>query len=493
MATAIPSNNARFTLGELARACGGRLVGGSLEQQVHGVTIDSRAVRPGALFVALRGEHFDGHDFVAQATSAGAAAVLIDNAAESCDGLTAVVVGDSHRALGDLATAHRRDWRGTLVGVTGSVGKTTTKELVAGALAATGRRVLRSAGNLNNQVGLPMSLLCLNPSVDTAVVELGSSAPGEIARLSELAAPDVGLVTSVALAHSAGLGSLGAIAIEKAALLHELNAEGLAVYNADSGALAQALGGLKARRSLTFGESESADVRLVCCGPAEAGEPPGMLRWRCEYSVQGERLEARLRALGRAAATDAAAALAVALGCAGRTKLDDAVSGIEAVHPVPGRLMPRATGRGVLVLDDTYNANPASCLLALETAAQLAHARAGRLMVVLGDMAELGSRAQCEHEKLGRSVVQARAVLFVARGELMRAAARSAIEQAGKTGEDCLVEHVSGANAASQVLTGRKPGSNDVVLIKGSRSMAMEQVADALVNEWGAISAGGLQ
>ncbi len=219
MATPIPQNEATFVLGEMAATCSGRIDPGCAGKRVRGVVTDSRAVQPGQLYVALRGETHDGHKFLAQAHAQGACAALVERADQAPAGLPIVVVQDTRRALGDLAHLHRSRWAKPVVAITGSAGKTTTKELTAAVLGALGHNVLRTQGNLNNDIGVPMTLLGLTAAHDVAVIELGTSAPGEIARLAQIARADVGVVTTVSLAHTAGLGTLAAVADEKCALL----------------------------------------------------------------------------------------------------------------------------------------------------------------------------------------------------------------------------------------------------------------------------------
>ncbi|NOY89707.1 MAG: UDP-N-acetylmuramoyl-tripeptide--D-alanyl-D-alanine ligase, partial [Deltaproteobacteria bacterium] len=213
MATELPRCRARFLLSEIARVTGGQLVGEDLE--VRGVATDTRGMPEGALFVALRGPRFDGHRFVSEALEAGASAALVQDESALAPGQRAVLVADTLRALGDVAAFHRRRMDVQVVAITGSAGKTSTKELLADALAAGGRDVLRTRGNLNNRIGLPLTLLALEPRHEIAVIEMGTSEPGEIARLTEIARPDVGVLTLVAAAHTEGLGSLEAVAAEK--------------------------------------------------------------------------------------------------------------------------------------------------------------------------------------------------------------------------------------------------------------------------------------
>ncbi|HEX4355368.1 MAG TPA: Mur ligase family protein, partial [Polyangiales bacterium] len=237
MATAIPANEAAFTLEEIAACTGGRVSASKAEASIRGVVTDSRAVKPGQLYVALRGEHHDGHRFLQPSAAQGAAAALVETEDKAPAGLPLVVVPDTRRALGELARAHRTRWGGKLIAITGSAGKTTTKELTAAALRALGHRVLSTEGNLNNEIGLPMTLFGLGAQHDLAVVEIGTGGPGEIAWLAYVGRPEIGVVTTVSLAHAEKLGSLDGVADEKTALLRALPSDGAAIYGADSEAL----------------------------------------------------------------------------------------------------------------------------------------------------------------------------------------------------------------------------------------------------------------
>jgi len=471
VATPVPLNEARFDVDEIVRATGGTVMG-SRGAAVVGVAIDSRAVRRGGLFVALRGQHLDGHDFLGDAARAGAAVVLVRRGARADveASVTVVEVEDTLRALGHLAASHRRRWPGAVVAITGSAGKTGTKELCAAALAADGTAVLRSAGNLNNLVGVPMTLFCLGDESRVAVVELGSSRPGEIRRLTEMSAPDVGIVTLVAAAHTEGLGTVQDVAAEKGALLASMAPDGTAVVNADDPLLGAVAASASLRRILRFGRAASADVRLV------SQQVDGQRGTRCAYAVAGRpgELNVRLRMLGEGAALNAAAALCAVLALG--SDPDVAACAMEQVPPTPGRMFPCAGSGGTLLIDDTYNANPRSMAVALETAAVLARQLGGGLVAVLGDMKELGARSSEEHAAVGRCVVDLGARILVACGSEMSAAAAEARAAEAPT---MAVHTVSDASEATALLRGALR-AGDVVLVKGSRSMEMERVVTAL-------------
>ncbi len=442
MATPIPDNCASFTLAELAAITEGRIVGDEA-RGVVGVTTDSRRVGQDGLFVALRGDSRDGHAFLPQIAKNGAAA-LVRQGTSLPAGIDAVEVADTLEALGAIARAHRRRWGGRVVGITGSAGKTSTKELIAAALRGAGCRVRATVGNLNNRIGVPMTLLTLTDEDELAVVEMGTSERGEIATLASIAEPDLGVVTLVSEAHTAGLGSLEDVCVEKTALLRALGAEGLGVVAGDDPALAR-------EDALQFGVHEGAHARILEWNLEGA-------RTRVRVQIGERRVELRLWLLGEAAARNAAAALLVvhALGF----DLDAAAEGMEGLAPMPGRMCPVEAG-GTLVIDDSYNANPRSMELALRTARQLADRRGSRLVAVLGDMKELGDQSKEAHRRL-RDLAQ----------ELTHAALFVGPELAA-TGE--------ALNDAEDALARLRVSAPDVVLVKGSRTMGLERVVEGLV------------
>ena len=463
MATPIPTNQARFGRDEVVSATQGA-AGGPAWEGVRGVVTDSRAVQPGNLFVALRGERFDAREFVTQAVDAGAAAVIVERGTSLPAHVSAVEVADTLLALGDLAKAHRAAWNGKVVGITGSVGKTTTKDLAAAALQSSGHRVLKTTGNLNNRIGVPMTLFQLDETVDTAVVEMGTSEPGEIARLAEIAAPDIGIVTRASLAHTEGLGSVEAVADEKVSLLHAIAPDGVAVAYGDDPPLKKRASVVGAKRKLFYGRTAGNDVRVIDWDVDADGT-------RARFQVRGRDVQIAMRLLGEGAVLNAAGALAIVFGL--EASIEDAARGIAGVAPSPGRMQARVGSGDRLIIDDSYNANPASFEVALNAARAIAAKREAPLVAVLGDMKELGAHSEAAHQQVGELVSGAGVFLFVGCGEAMR----EAVATANARGVDTLWFD-DAANCGE--LSGRLP-LNAVILVKGSRSMEMERVIAPLL------------
>lgn len=471
MATPIPRNQASFTVDEIVRATSGQSKADSA-LRVRGVAIDSRAVVAGGAFIAIRGEQRDGAQYLPLATANGAALVIVAEGTIVPEGVACVFVADTTRALGDLARFHRARWGKAVIAITGSAGKTTTKELTAAALCGLGEHVLKTTGNLNNQFGVPMTLLCVEDTHDVAVLELGTSGRGEIARLAEIARPDVAVVVLAALAHTAGIGTLDDVADEKASLWSALSAQGTAIVNADDAAL---LARVRSDvRTLSFGLAESADVRLVSA----------------DLTLDGTELALRLdsvthaftlRLLGDAAALDAAAALASVLALRGTSAIARAIEGLSRALPTPGRMALARTDSGTFVIDDSYNANPSSAELALSSLVKLARVSNGRSLAVLGDMLELGDESAREHARIGELAVRLGVDVLVGCGRQMAfATSRAARLSAGRLApHPTRVVHVVDCQHAVPIVKSLAR-AGDVMLVKGSRGMAMERVVAQL-------------
>ncbi len=456
----------RFTSDELAAAAGGRWVETPPAEAV-GVSTDTRTLAPGALFVALRGERFDAHDYLAEAAAKGAAAAVVaESRAREPAPLPRLAVGDTLAALGAIARHHRRRFHVPVVGVTGSNGKTTTREMIAAILGTRGG-VLKSEGNLNNEVGVPLTLLGLGPSHAAAVIEMGMSHPGEIARLAAIALPQIGVVTLAAPAHLEGLGTVDAVADAKAELYQGLPEGGIAIANADDARMLRRAQ-LSGRRMITFSGARGRRGDVVVLEIVSQGED-GL---RFVLGVGNREVPVHIPALigaHNAANAAAAAAAAIALGCTDR----EVARGLAQVKPVGRRLRLERLPSGVELVDDCYNANPASMSAALRTVRDLAAGGRARAVAVLGDMLELGAFEEEAHRTLGGEAARAGLSLLAAFGPRSRGTAEAAraagLETFHTEDMEALVRWAKGTV---------RPG--DVLLVKGSRGMKLERLVEAL-------------
>lgn len=439
----------------VAAAVDGRLEGADVA--LSGVSTDTRTVGAGQLFVALRGERFDAHDFLDQAVAAGAAAVLVADHKAVPAGVPAVVVADTRLALGRLAAAWRARFTLPVVAVTGSNGKTTTKEMIAAILKARfGDVVLATRGNLNNDIGLPLTLLGLDAGHRAAVIEMGMNHPGEIAYLAPLGAPTVALVTNAQRAHLEGMGDLDEVAREKGAIFSGLPADGTAVINADDGYANfwHILAG--ERPVLYFAIDHPADVRGIV-------RQHGLDIAIHLATPQGE-AEVELQVPGRHNARNAVAAAAACL--AAGLPLAAVVAGLAAFAGVKGRLQRRAGRNGAVVLDDTYNANPDSVRAGIDVLASTI----GRKILVLGDMGEIGEASAQYHDEVGGYAKSQGIDRLLTLGDIAPIAARNF----GEGGLAC--------RSPEELLAALSPELSPAatVLVKGSRFMKMERIADAI-------------
>ncbi len=460
-----------LTLAEAARSLG---LPPAAEVAIAGGSIDSRAVRPGDLFFALPGERADGHDYVSAALAAGAAAAVIESRRRDrfapAYQARLLAVESPLEALQHLAAEARRKWGGTLIGITGSAGKTTTKEMIAAALEAR-YRVLKTEGNLNNHLGVPLTLLRLTRQHEMAVVEMGMNHAGEIARLAAIARPNAGVVTNVAPVHLGHFTSLDAIAAAKRELIEALPASGIAVLNANDERVARFGAGF-AGRSVAYG---LADAPRAWAGPLLISLDRLQLEGAAGSSFRardGEGGEARVRLAlpGRHNAMNAGAALATArVFGVGLTAAAAALEGMNA-GAGRGRVL---QGAGITLLDDCYNANPA----AVETMLQVLAATPGkRHLAVLGEMLELGAGAPEWHRQAGRAAAAARLdALFAVQGEAREILAGA--RAAGFQGEAEFF--ASAAECLPRLQAALRPG--DVVLVKGSHGVRLETLVAALL------------
>lgn len=461
-----------MTLEEILEVTGGRLVSGIPEGGPSGVSTDTRTILPGQLFVALKGERYDGHDFLSTALAKGAWGALVSSQKGKgtlrTEGSKAILieVEDTLEALGDLAKAWRGRHQAVVVGVTGSNGKTTTKEMLASVLE-TSRRVLKNRGNLNNRVGLPLTLLELRPYHRVAVLEMGMSEPGEMKRLCDIARPQVGLITQVAPAHLQGVGSIEGVAREKGELFSSLGPTGTALVNLDDPWVVRLARACNARK-VSYGLSPGAIVRAA---DVEPYHPEGA---RLRLELSGQSLEVRLRGQGTplVRAALAAAAGAWTLG----STAPEIREGLEAFEPFAGRLKSMSLPWGGTLIDDTYNANPSSMAAALEL---LCRGGGGRTVAVLGEMRELGPVAPWAHRELGRMASQLGVQVLVAVGCWAPQVVQGAQDESGETPK--VVKVAKDCDEAIRILE-EILTPEDRVLVKGSRAAAMERVVQALMH-----------
>jgi UDP-N-acetylmuramoyl-tripeptide--D-alanyl-D-alanine ligase len=436
---------------------------GELPSRFSGLSTDTRSLLPGEIFVPLRGPHFDGHQFLEAARRAGATAAMVERSArlkaELGAALPRLEVDDTLEALGRTAHGHRERFDLPVVAVTGSVGKTSTKDLCAAALSPLGS-VHRTEGNRNNHVGVPLTLLGIDSSHRAAVIEMGMNHEGEIGRLAALAAPGVGLVTNVAAVHLEQLGSLDAVARAKGELYRALPPDGVAVANADD-PLVVAQARSSGRRTVTFGQGPS-DVRLV---ELLRQDLSGLT---CRLDVRGEAIEVSLALIGSHQALNAAAAIAAALACGvPGSESADALSSVRAgAHRMELVSLPGSA----LLLDDCYNASPRSMEAALETVRRLGVGR--RLGAVLGDMLELGPEEAALHREVG---TRARGLDYL----LAFGPRSTALAEGARAAGVAVVEHTESFEQALAWVQARL-GPKDLLLVKGSRGMALERFRDAL-------------
>jgi len=454
------------TIRDIVRGTQGALVGGDLSVTVSGVSIDSRTLHVGDVFFAIRGHRLDGHDYLRDAAARGASCLVVHTLPDDVpSSVPLVLVDETTRALGRLATHHRGTFAIPVAAVTGSNGKTTTKEMMASVLAALGP-VLKPEGSFNNQWGLPLTLLRLGAQHRAVALELGANQPGEIASLAEISHPTVGVVTVVASAHTEFFGSLDGVQAEKSALVRAIPPNGTVVLNADDPRVI-AMRDLAECPVLTFSAHGHAEVRAV--GSVEDGSDG--LRFTLE--IAGNRRPVTMRFAGAHNVINALAAAGV--GLAVGLPLERIAEGLEAARPAKGRCVWRRAG-SIWLLDDTYNANPTSVTAALAT---LGRETGRRRVVVLGDMLELGEIAERAHHEAGRAVAAAGAAEFIAMGTH----ARAAVEAAREAG---LVEsHHTTTFEDTVALLMKRLAPGDVVLVKGSRGMRMERVVDALIARLG--------
>jgi UDP-N-acetylmuramoyl-tripeptide--D-alanyl-D-alanine ligase len=441
------------TLAKAARSMDGQLNGADVT--FRGVSTDTRSLNPGELFIALQGPNFDGAAFIDQAIRNNAAGAVVARPVDA--GLPTIVVGDTLKALGALAASWRDQMPATVVGITGSNGKTTLKELVASCLSMSAR-TLATHGNLNNEIGMPLMLLRMDKEHRYAVIEMGANHAGEIGYLTSLASPQIVAITNAAPAHLEGFGSVEGVAHAKGEIFSGRKSPEYAVLNADDDYFGYWKGLIRDATLFSFGLTAVADFRASNINATESGSTFTLhtpdTQFRVNLSLAGKH---------NVANACAATALATAAG----VDIEQIRHGLEAVRPVHGRLEAVRSASGAMLYDDSYNANPVS----VQAAAEFLASRKGNSWLVLGDMAELGGDAELLHAHTGWVIREAGVQHLYCTGALTK----RTIESFGDNGKwfASIDDLVAALGAAI--------GEGDVVLVKGSRSMGMERVVDGLM------------
>ena len=465
------------TLAQVLPLFAGARLAGRLDTAFAGVSTDSRQAGIGSLFVALRGERFDAHDFLHDVARQGVAAVVVDALPEGwdTDKIAAIVVPDTLVALGRIANFWRRQFDLPVIGVTGSNGKTTVKEMLAAILAAAygEQDRLATRGNLNNEIGVPLTLFRLNTEHKAAVIEMGMNHPGEIARLAAIAAPTLAMVNNAQREHQEFMHTVEAVARENGAALAALADDGVAVFphGDEFTALWRELAG--ARTVITFGLSKDADVSCT----HRAAEDFGSDMFVSVRAQDGglRQFFVGLQAAGDHNVRNALAAVACAIGAG--IAIEHIKQGLEAFAPVNGRLQKKRAANGATIIDDTYNANPDSARAAIDVLAQAAAPR----ILVLGEMGEVGTQGQQFHEEIGAYAAAKGIEHVLATGGLARHLVNPA-QAAASQESGTVVEYFEQFDGLLAALDARLSGRSDAtVLIKGSRFMKMERAVQHLI------------
>lgn len=459
-----------LTVEEVLRATGGKLLQGKGDSSFQGISTDSRTVAEGELFIALKGLRFDGHHYALEALRKKAGGVLIEKDKvgdirwNGYRSRAVIAVDDTLAALGDMARDWRHKYNTPLVALTGSNGKTTTKEMTAACLETT-FPVLKTKGNLNNLIGVPLTLLTLTEKERVVVLEMGMNVPGEIRRLTEIAEPDVGLITNIQTVHLEGMGSLERLKEEKGELFRRMRRDGTILVNGDDPRVVDLAGDYPGQK-ITFGIEHPADIM------AKEIRLNGAEGTSFTLILEGEATEVHLRLLGRHFVPNALSAMAVA--CLFGVEVSRAREALENFQFFPMRMEVIPLRGGETLINDAYNANPYSTKAALET---LVEAKGmGRAIAVLGDMLELGSLTKEAHEQIGKRVSELSVDFILAMGEEASVVVESAIRHGLPAEKARIVEsHSEAISLLRQMIQ-----NGDWILVKGSRKMAMEEIVKGL-------------
>ena len=460
-----------FILEEVLKATGGRLLQGEEKTSFRGISTDSRTVAEGELFIALKGERFDGHHFAIEALKKRAGGVIIEEDKvrdirwNGYRPSAVIAVKDALHALGDIARERRRKFGTPVVALTGSNGKTTTKEMISVCLETT-FPVLKTKGNLNNLIGLPLTLLNLTEQERIVVLEMGMNVPGEIRRLTEIAEPDVGLITNVERVHLEGMGSLERVREEKGELFRRMRQDGTILVNQDDPRVIDLASEFRGQK-ITFGIDHPAEVMAKEIRLQRVGGTSFTLM------MEGVTMEITLPLLGRHFVPNALSAIAAAslFGI----ELEKVKEALEHLSPSPMRMEVLRPKEGVTLINDAYNANPRSMELALEILSEMKGK--GRGIAVLGDMLELGEYSVEAHQLIGKRVGELSIDLLLALGEEAPVLVESAMRHGLNSEQARTVEsHTEAISILRKMVR-----DGDWILVKGSRRMGMEKIAEGLM------------
>jgi UDP-N-acetylmuramoyl-tripeptide--D-alanyl-D-alanine ligase len=464
-----------ITAQEIATLIGGRQISGSPDVALGGLSTDSRTIAPGHIFLALKGERYDGHHFLTDAVNAGGAGVIVGLGASipqdfATKGLVVITVASTLQALGDLALWWRKQWGGKVIAITGSNGKTTTKEMAASILSLTAN-TKKSPGNFNNLIGLPLTILSLEKDHRLAVLEMGMNRPGEIARLTQIARPDIGLITNVARAHLDGLGDLQGVVKAKGELLEVMSEDSTAILNGD-GELYHQLAPTFRGEIVRFGLGNANQIRA---GNIKA---LGSRDQAFDMYLNNERVPVKIRLPGIHNVCNAVGGAAIAY-CLSVSK-ELIAQGLGEFAPLKGRFLVEDLNGGVQIIDDTYNANPSSLGAALQTVQKLRAEKQG-LVVGFGEMMELGQESSKYHVDAGKQIADMGARYLVTLGEhgahVIEGACQGGMERAQTR---LAANHSEMIDALKANVRG-----NDIILLKGSRKVALDKVVEAIKDFYG--------
>lgn len=458
-----------FNLDDLLRVTKGKLLNEGSCRDFTGISIDSRTIKPGEVFVSIKGAHFDGRDFINEAVSKGAPAIVTTSLPNEIKQVNAIQVNDTVEVLGNLASWWRDRFDVPCVAITGSNGKSTTKEMIAAIASARGN-VLKTEGNYNNLIGLPLTVFRWEMEHDVAILEMGMNAKGEIKRLTQVSRPDIGLITNITAAHLEKLESVDGVAAAKGELFDAMSTKSMAIIN-DEDPWVKKLGAKFKGPKISFGMQNTSDVQFLNM------ESKGFEDTTLKFAIRGKEYKTKLPLPGTHNVMNAMAAMAT--GLALKIEVEEMMERIMIFKPMAMRFERVQLANGVCLVNDSYNANPQSMRAAFRTVG--AAKRAGRFIAALGDMLELGEQSAKLHEEVGEAVVESGVKALFVFGDLSKEIARGAKK---KGLSESQIHEYKDIDALSKALE-KDIRAGDVLLIKGSRGMRMERIVEYLKHNIG--------